>query len=260
MTGFPAAVGGFEFLASRIRSGPGGSLLSLTLVRAATDRGRHGCPGVASCERARPRHRQCRRTRSPVDALDLNSVSIAARPPVDSSAMGSGSERTTGRVAVECSLPESFGGHVHRCHARFGPSALVDTDTVDDAPLIHSLGRSCGFGGGEAESFPRHDIADPLMATLEVALVHPPIQLLPRVSDRVERLAVQELSAQRLVPALHLAGRGRRPGPNRPVNTLPSSVRISRGTPWVRIACASASHTGRAVARSTTRAEITNLE
>ncbi len=50
------------------------------------------------------------------------------------------------------------------------------------------------------------------------------------------------------------------PGPNRPVNTLPLSVKISRGTPWVRIASANASHTGRAVARSTTRAEITNRE
>src|SRR4029079_13021209 len=48
------------------------------------------------------------------------------------------------------------------------------------------------------------------------------------------------------------------PGPNRPGNTLPLSVRISRGTPWVRIDHANASHTGRAVARSTTRAEITN--
>ena len=68
-------------------------------------------------------------------------------------------------------------------------------------------------------------------------------------------LPVEELVTQRLVPPLDLAGRGRRPGavrmwripfspadpieqhlagpgPNRPVNTLPLSVRISSGTPW----------------------------
>ena len=40
------------------------------------------------------------------------------------------------------------------------------------------------------------------------------------------------------------------PGPNRPVNTLPLSVRICCGTPWLRIANANASHVGRAVARA----------
>ena len=67
----------------------------------------------------------------------------------------------------------------------------------------------------------------------------------------------EELGAHRLVPPLDLAGRGRRPrrgqqmpdpvlgadpveqhrpgpGPNRPVNTLPLSVRICSGTPWAQ--------------------------
>jgi len=50
------------------------------------------------------------------------------------------------------------------------------------------------------------------------------------------------------------------PGPNLPVNTLPLSVNTSCGTPKARIAFVNASHTGRAVARSTTCAEITNRE
>ena len=42
------------------------------------------------------------------------------------------------------------------------------------------------------------------------------------------------------------------PGPKRPVNTLPLSVRIWSGTPWRRMARARASQVGRAVARATT--------
>lgn len=47
------------------------------------------------------------------------------------------------------------------------------------------------------------------------------------------------------------------PGPKRAVNTLPLSVRIASGTPCARMAWARASHTGRAVARATTRAHTT---
>ena len=50
------------------------------------------------------------------------------------------------------------------------------------------------------------------------------------------------------------------PGPNRPVNTLPLSVNTSCGTPKARMAFVSASHTGRAVARSTTCAETMKRE
>ena len=50
------------------------------------------------------------------------------------------------------------------------------------------------------------------------------------------------------------------PGPNRPVNTLPLSVRTCSGTPWRASASSSASHTGRAVARATTFADTTNRE
>jgi hypothetical protein len=50
------------------------------------------------------------------------------------------------------------------------------------------------------------------------------------------------------------------PLPNRPVNTLPLSVRIWSGTPWVRSANPSASQVGRAVALATTNAETQNLE
>src|SRR3954447_15134606 len=41
---------------------------------------------------------------------------------------------------------------------------------------------------------------------------------------------------------------------------LALSVRTCAGTPWARIAFANASHTGRAVALRTTRAEIQNRE
>jgi hypothetical protein len=51
-----------------------------------------------------------------------------------------------------------------------------------------------------------------------------------------------------------------RPGPNRAVNTLPLSVKICSGTPCARIAKASASHTGRAVARATTQADTAKRE
>ena len=50
------------------------------------------------------------------------------------------------------------------------------------------------------------------------------------------------------------------PRPKRPVKTLPLSVRICCGTPWLRSASASAWHTGRAVARSTTFAQTMNRE
>ena len=50
------------------------------------------------------------------------------------------------------------------------------------------------------------------------------------------------------------------PGPNRPVKTLPLSVNTSCGTPKARIALVNASHTGRAVARSTTCVEMMNRE
>lgn len=49
------------------------------------------------------------------------------------------------------------------------------------------------------------------------------------------------------------------PGPKRAVNTLPLSVRIWLGSPWVRSASFSASQTGRAVARARRRAETQNL-
>ena len=48
------------------------------------------------------------------------------------------------------------------------------------------------------------------------------------------------------------------PRPNRAVKTLPLSVRICSGTPCRRSASASARHTGRAVARTTTRAHTMN--
>ena len=50
------------------------------------------------------------------------------------------------------------------------------------------------------------------------------------------------------------------PFPNRAVNTLPLSVKIPSGTPCFRIAAASASHTGRAVARTTNFADTQNRE
>ncbi len=50
------------------------------------------------------------------------------------------------------------------------------------------------------------------------------------------------------------------PGPKRAVNTLPLSDRICSGAPCSFIANSSASHTGRAVARATTLAEVTNRE
>ena len=45
---------------------------------------------------------------------------------------------------------------------------------------------------------------------------------------------------------------------NRPVKTFPLSVRICSGTPCSARAWRSASHTGRAVALATTRAQTTN--
>ena len=50
------------------------------------------------------------------------------------------------------------------------------------------------------------------------------------------------------------------PGPNRPVNTFPLSVRICAGTPCARIALPNASHTGLAVALRTTCADTQNRE
>ena len=50
------------------------------------------------------------------------------------------------------------------------------------------------------------------------------------------------------------------PRPNLAVKTLPLSVRICSGIPCRRSASASAWHTGRAVARSTTFAHTTNRE
>jgi hypothetical protein len=50
------------------------------------------------------------------------------------------------------------------------------------------------------------------------------------------------------------------PGPNLAVKTLPLSVKIPSGTPYRRIANASASQVGFAVARATTKAETTERE
>jgi hypothetical protein len=50
------------------------------------------------------------------------------------------------------------------------------------------------------------------------------------------------------------------PLPKRAVKTLPLSVRTWSGIPWVRMAPARASHTGRAVARATNRAQTQNRE
>ena len=50
------------------------------------------------------------------------------------------------------------------------------------------------------------------------------------------------------------------PWPKRAVKTLPLSVRIWSGTPWVRSAHCRASQTGLAVARATTRAQMQNRE
>lgn len=50
------------------------------------------------------------------------------------------------------------------------------------------------------------------------------------------------------------------PGPKRAVNTLPLSLKMASGAPWRAIAASRASHTGRAVARATTAAQITNRE
>jgi len=116
-----------------------------------------------------------------------------------------------------------------------------------------------------------------------VVVLDPHIQLGLRVGDRVEHFAVHELDAQRLVPPLDLACRGRRTRPSQQVfdavlttdpieqhltgprpeaagEHLSVAVKISAGTPWRRIANANASHVGRAVARSTTNAEMQNLE
>ncbi len=49
--------------------------------------------------------------------------------------------------------------------------------------LLGRLDRLSRLRHGEAESFPRHHVADPLMGTLDVVLVHPPIQLRLRVGD-----------------------------------------------------------------------------
>jgi hypothetical protein len=50
------------------------------------------------------------------------------------------------------------------------------------------------------------------------------------------------------------------PGPKRAVNTLPWSDKMCSGVPCTCIANVSASHTGRAVARANTLAEVTNRE
>ena len=55
------------------------------------------------------------------------------------------------------------------------------------------------------------DPPDRLVRPLVVVVPHPRVELRLGVGDRGEHLAVEELAAQRLVPPLDLAGRGRRP-------------------------------------------------
>ena len=61
------------------------------------------------------------------------------------------------------------------------------------------------------EAVDRRPVAEALMLPVVVVLVHPRIDRGLRVGDRREHLAVEELTLQRLVEALHLARRGRRP-------------------------------------------------
>lgn len=67
----------------------------------------------------------------------------------------------------------------------------------------------CGLGwlgldGGELEAFGGRHGADGLMGPAVVVVVHPGVEALLVVLERVEDLAGQELGPQRLVPALDL--------------------------------------------------------
>ncbi len=129
---------------------------------------------------------------------------------------------------------------------------------------------------GQPEPLPGRDHPDALMRPLVVVLVHPGVDARPaRRRDRAKTLPSRNsrlsvLWNRSTLPVV-VGDRGAVnrwrmpfsrqirsnstspvPGPKRPVNTLPLSVRIASGTPWARIACANASHTGRAVARRTT--------
>ena len=59
-----------------------------------------------------------------------------------------------------------------------------------------------GPGRGKLEPFDRRHPPDRLVRALVVVAVHPNIELRLRILDRVEHLAVEELTAQRFVPAL----------------------------------------------------------
>jgi hypothetical protein len=75
-----------------------------------------------------------------------------------------------------------------------------------DGPGLHRL------GSGEAEPLPGPHHADALVRSVVVVVLHPRVELLLRLLDRVEGPAVEELAAQRAVEALHLARRRGRPG------------------------------------------------
>jgi hypothetical protein len=160
-----------------------------------------------------------------------------------------------------------------RAHPPRGDRLIVSDD------IVERCGRRWSHRS-ELEPFDRRHPPDRLMWPLMVVMLHPPVELGLRVPNRGERLAVEELAAQRLcqrsilpvvvgergavkrwvIPLLRQIRSKRTgpgPGPNRAVNTFPLSVRIASGTPWAAIAASSASHTGRAVARATTCAHTT---
>jgi pyruvate,orthophosphate dikinase len=69
----------------------------------------------------------------------------------------------------------------------------------------------------ELEPLDRSHVPDALTGSHVVVVGHPRVELSLRVLDAGEHLAGEELAAHRLVPALDLAGRGRRPrGRGRP--------------------------------------------
>ena len=99
---------------------------------------------------------------------------------------------------------------------------LVELGSEADLPVTANLAgrrrfnqcRVDCFGvvlSSETEPFPRDDIANPLMAALEIVFTHPPVYLGLCILDTVEHLVGKELLAQRLMPTLNLACRCRRP-------------------------------------------------
>ena len=90
------------------------------------------------------------------------------------------------------------------------PAASSPARDVDGSPRRAAWPASHGRLG-ELEPFDRRHPPDRLVRPLVVVVPHPAIELRLGVVDRGEHLAVEELAAQRLVPPLDLARRGRRP-------------------------------------------------